>query len=205
MVAPYQADEVKKTFSAPAPELLDLFDYAATDTAGSQFENVVTALSSELIGELDWATEFLGVSSEEILLAALGRTFGRTRGDGTVVVNVVGNRRPCPPVVLMCAASPPMGPTEMLQGAHNGLVASFGHPETTSKSEILLNTLPGGGQGSADHSAAALEVHVARVDGALQLAWCFDTGRLARYSVEEMAEQFPLALIEITSDAAAPL
>ena len=43
-----------------------------------------------------------------------------------------------------------------------------------------------------------------RAGDLLHLDWWYDTARLERYTVEELAEQFPLALIEITSDAAAP-
>ena len=51
----------------------------------------------------------------------------------------------------------------------------------------------------------ALEVRVQRADGLLQIDWFYDASRFDAYSIEEMAEQFPLAVIEITSDAAAPL
>ena len=44
-----------------------------------------------------------------------------------------------------------------------------------------------------------------RTDGLLQFDWWYDASRFERYTVEELAEQFPLALIEMTSDAAAPL
>ena len=201
MVAPYMADEVRNTLVASAPESLVVVDHAAGDGAARHFENVVTAPSSELSAELDASAEWLGVTVEEILLAALGRTFGRTRGDGAVVVDVAGGQPGvCRRVSLLCAAGAPMGPTEMLQGAHNSLAAASGHPD--AHSEILLDVTGGSATGQ---SPRALELRVARMADGLQIQWCYDPGRLDRYSVEEMAEQFPLALIEITSDAAAPL
>ena len=50
----------------------------------------------------------------------------------------------------------------------------------------------------------ALELRVYRTDGLLQLDWWYDTTRFDRYTVEELTEQFPFALFEMTSDAAAP-
>ncbi|GFM18191.1 MULTISPECIES: hypothetical protein [Mycobacteriaceae] len=201
MVAPYMADEVRNTLVASAPESLVVVDHAAADGEARQFENVVTPPSSELSAELDSSAEWLGVTVEEILLAALGRTFGRTRGDGAVVVDVAaGQPGLCRRVSLLCAAGAPMGPTEMLQGAHNSLIAASSHPD--ARAEILLDVT---GAGATGQSPRALELRVARQSDDLHIQWCYDPSRLDRYSVEEMAEQFPLALIEITSDAAAPL
>lgn len=201
MVAPYMADEVRNTLVASAPESLVVVDHAAADGEARHFENVVTPPSSELSAELDSSAEWLGVTVEEILLAALGRTFGRTRGDGAVVVDVVGGHPGvCRRVSLLCAAGAPMGPTEMLQGAHNSLTAASG--QVDAHSEILLDVT---GDSATIASPRALGLRVARLADGLHIEWCYDPGRLDRYSVEEMAEQFPLALIEITSDAAAPL
>ncbi|AFM17264.1 hypothetical protein Mycch_2491 [Mycolicibacterium chubuense NBB4] len=201
MVAPYIADEVKHPFVNTAPVALDVFDHAAATTNASRLEIFSAVSASELTEELDGAAEWLGVQIEEILLAALGRTFGRTRGDGAVGVDVTGGHRwLCHPVTLLCAASWPMGPTEMLQGAHTALKTASGRP--AAQSEILLNVSP-----AHDDAAGgrALELRVRRADGLLHFDWLYDPARLDAYSVEEMAEQFPLALVEITSDAGAPL
>ena len=50
----------------------------------------------------------------------------------------------------------------------------------------------------------ALELRAYRVDGLLHLDWWYDTRRLDRSTVEELTEQFPLALIELTSEAISP-
>jgi hypothetical protein len=39
----------------------------------------------------------------------------------------------------------------------------------------------------------------------LHLDWWYDTSRFDRYTVEELTEQFPFALLEMTSDAVAPV
>ncbi|KMO81520.1 hypothetical protein BST22_03385 [Mycolicibacterium chubuense] len=202
MVAPYLPDEVKHTFVNSAPIALEVFDRAAAPCSGAQRARCTTAPSSELAEEIDGAAEWLGVQPEEILLAALGRTFGRTRGEGAVAVDVrTGRQRQSRPVSLLCAASWPMGPSEMLQGAHNALAAASAHHGAPA--EIALTIAPVADDDTA--GTAALELRVLRIDGMLHLQWAYDAARLDGYSVEEMAEQFPLALIEITSDAGAPL
>ncbi|WP_370501217.1 hypothetical protein NWT09_14530 [Mycolicibacterium sp. jd] len=201
MVAPYISDEVKLRPVPSVPEILDVFDPPAADALPARSHKFGTRSSSELTEELDGAAEWLGVGVEEILLAALGRTFGRTRGEGAVDVDVTGGHRwASRPVSMICAAGQPMGPTEMLQGAHSVLAgAPF---RAGAQSEVLLNVV----NGVVDRPCTRpLELRVQRVDGLLQIDWWYDESRLDAYSVEEMAEQFPLAVIEITSDAAAPL
>lgn len=202
MVAPYITDEVKQRPVSTVQVTLDVFDHPEVDTMPQKLEKLSTAPTSELTEELDGAAEWLGVQIEEVLLAALGRTLGRTRGEGTVSVDVTGGHRwLCHPVSLICAASHPMGATEMLQGAHSALTGAPGR--VTGESELLLNVALAGVPDVA--AGRALELRVQRIDGLLQIDWFYDAARFDEYSVEEMAEQFPLALIEITSDAAAPL
>lgn len=47
----------------------------------------------------------------------------------------------------------------------------------------------------------ALELRACRSGGVMYLDWWYDTRRCAGYTVEELAEQFPQVLIEITSEA----
>ena len=47
----------------------------------------------------------------------------------------------------------------------------------------------------------ALELRAYRADGLVQLDWWYDTRSFDSYTVEEFAEQLPLALIELTSEA----
>jgi phthiocerol/phenolphthiocerol synthesis type-I polyketide synthase E len=51
----------------------------------------------------------------------------------------------------------------------------------------------------------ALELRAYRADGLLQLDWWYDTRRIERSTTEELSEQFPLALIELTSEAIPPI
>ena len=47
----------------------------------------------------------------------------------------------------------------------------------------------------------ALELRAYRADDLVQLDWWYDTRSFDSYTVEELAEQLPLALIELTSEA----
>ncbi len=51
----------------------------------------------------------------------------------------------------------------------------------------------------------AIEVRAYRLAGSLHLDWWYDTRRLDRVTVEELTDQFPLALIELTSEALGPV
>jgi phthiocerol/phenolphthiocerol synthesis type-I polyketide synthase E len=47
----------------------------------------------------------------------------------------------------------------------------------------------------------ALELRAYRTGGLVQMDWWYDTRKLDGYTVEELTEQFPQALIELTSEA----
>ena len=47
----------------------------------------------------------------------------------------------------------------------------------------------------------ALELRAYRADGLVQLDWWYDTRSFDAYTIEELTEQLPLALIELTSEA----
>ncbi len=164
-----------------------------------------------MTAEVDGATEWLGVAADEILLAALGRTIARTIGDGVVAVDVTGERRwLLRAIPLTCATAQQASPTEMLGTVHRMLGAVPANDAGLS-SEIFLNyigTLPDGTTPIYETPPGlgyALELRVYRTDGVLHLEWWYDTSRFDRYTVEELTEQFPLALFEMTSDAAAPV
>lgn len=194
------ADEVRPLVNS-VPATLQVVDHPAAECAESRFEIVSLPPTSELAEELDGAAEWLGVSGDEVLLAALGRAIGRTRGEGAVAVDVTGEHRWLfHTVSLICSDVPAMGPTEMLQGAHTALAAAPGTPTATA--EVLLNVAADVDDAAGSH---LLELRVRRAGGQLRLDWRYDATRFDAYSIEELAEQFPLALIEITSDAAAPL
>jgi hypothetical protein len=191
-------------------------------TRPGDMERVSAGLTEILTSELDEAQRYLGFSTELILIAALGRAIARTLGEGVVAVDLPGNGRPSPepgadptvvrfrsfcPVPLACVTEHKASANEMLGAVHCTLAAV---PRQASEqpqplSDILFSyvghvpeppsdeTRPG-----TDH---ALELRVSRTAGLVHLDWWYDTRRLDAYTVEELAEQFPFAMIELTSEA----
>jgi hypothetical protein len=215
MVAPDMAtpsSEVMNPFADYATATLHVADFdIARGTGSSGMARLSTPPTSELAAELDGAASWLGVAPDEILLAALGRTVARVIGEGITAVDVADDRRwLLHAVPLICATPQQASATEVLGGVHRALAAAPNHAAHPT-SEILLNyvgavpeesmpiheTPPGLGH--------ALELRVYHAAGLLHVDWWYDTSRFERYTIEELTEQFPFALFEVTSDAAAPL
>jgi hypothetical protein len=214
MVAPYVADRTSDvTYSVDTMALprLRVIDHDIAEGTAPVLDKLSTVPSDEVTAEVDGATEWLGVAADEILLAALGRTIARTIGDGVVAVDVTGERRwLLQAIPLLCAGSQQVSPTQMLRDVHRMLNATHA-PSDTLSSQIVLNyigELPDGTDPSYEMPPGlgyALELRVYRTDGLLHLDWWYDSARFDRYTIEELTEQFPLALFEMTSDAAAPV
>jgi hypothetical protein len=214
MVAPYIADQTSEmTYSVDtlAMATLRVVDHDIADGTAPVLDKLSTLPSEEVTAEVDGATEWLGVAADEILLAALGRTIARTIGDGVVAVDVTGERRwLLHAIPLLCATSQQASPTEMLGDVHRVLGATPA-PAAPLSPEIFLNYIGALADGTDPSYETppglgyALELRAYRIDGELHLDWWYDTTRFDRYTVEELTEQFPLALFEMTSDAAAPV
>ncbi|HEX2286218.1 MAG TPA: hypothetical protein VHI10_15555 [Mycobacterium sp.] len=214
MVAPYMATpttEVPHPFGEFATATIRVADYEPAKGSGpAAMARLATPATTELTAELDGATLWLGVASDEILLAALARTIARTLGDGVVPVDVASERRSLLDAVpLVCATARQATSTEVLGGVHRALAAAsesaahgpsevyFNYIGTLSdQSAQVQETPPGRGH--------ALEMRVYRIGGLVHVDWWYDTSRFERYTVEELTEQFPLALYEMTSDALPP-
>jgi hypothetical protein len=214
MVAPYLATpttEVLNPFGGFATATIHVVDYPTADASRSAaMARVSTPETTELTAELDGATAWLGVASDEILLAALARTIARTLGDGTVPVDIASERR-CllDAVPLVCATAQQASATEVLGGVHHALAAAS-ERAAHGPSEVYFNyigvvpeeTLPV--QETPPALGHALELRIYRAADLLHVDWWYDTSRFDPYTIEELIEQFPLALFEMTSDAAAP-
>ncbi len=190
---------------------LRVVDHDIAEGTSPVLDILSTLPSDEVTAEVDGATEWLGLAADEILLAALGRTVARTIGEGVVAVDVTGERRwLLHAIPLLCATAQQASATEMLGNVHRMLSAVPAHAASLP-SEIFLNyigTLPDGTTPMYETPPGlgyALELRVYRTDGLLHLDWWYDTTRFDRYTVEELTEQFPFALFEMTSDAGAPV
>jgi hypothetical protein len=168
-------------------------------------------LTRTLKAELDGARSYLGVPAEEILLAGLSRTIARTFGEADLAVDVNANGRFT--VVLACMTSRSADATEVLQGVHRSLAAA--HHREPPSSDICFS-YTGAAPELLSHDVLpphevlprlghALEVRVCRTAESVQMDWWYDTRKLDRSTVKELTEQFPLALIDVTSDALPPV
>jgi hypothetical protein len=214
MVAPYLADQTNDLMYSVdhlALPTLRVVDHDIAEETSPVLEKLSMTPSDEVTAEVDGATEWLGLAADEILLAALGRAIARTIGDGIVAVDVTGERRwVLHAIPLMCATAQQASATEMIGNVHRMFDAAPPHAAALQP-EILLNyigTLPDGTTPMYETPPGlgyALELRVYRTDGLLHLDWWYDTKRFDAYTVEELTEQFPFALFDITSDAATPV
>jgi hypothetical protein len=175
---------------------LRIVDHETADApAAADLARISAPLDSILTGELDGAQWYLGVAGEEILLAALGLAIARTIGEGVVLVDVAGHSGAVP---LSCTSAGLATATESLGAVHRSLSGRPTAPKIAAAppSEIFFSYL--GAEPGLRH---ALELRAYRAGDIVQLDWWYDTRSFDAYTVEELAEQLPLALIELTSEA----
>lgn len=211
MVAPHMAETRPVAADITVPTLrMRLTDRAAV-RGGRPGKPVKLAASLDdvLTLELDGAAFALGLAVDELLLAALGRTVARTIGEGSVAVDVVRDARSAPATVeLTCVGERRLEATEMVRLVHFALCDMLdGRPVGGGAPEVFFHyagTAPAR-SASAPLLGHALEVRAYRDGGQMHIDWWFDSRRFDRATVQEFAEQFPFALIELTSEAGAVL
>jgi len=192
MVAPLLADSGQVSswiadhhvVSAPAP-----IDIA----------HVSGVLNSVLAGELAGAAEQLDVTAEELLLAALCRTVSRTLGDGVLSVDVDADNW-TGRAALVCAPRTELSAADMLVATRNAVRAATPAPQ--ARCDIRFGYHTDAPLAAADGVLLALHAHHDPAADVVVLDWCYDTRSFEAYTIEELAEQFPLALTEIASEAA---
>jgi hypothetical protein len=217
MVAPYLAHSANSSTDSVDPSRIRL-RIADRDAPGTPraTTRLAVPLTDMLTMELDGAAGALGLAADELLLAALGRTIARTIGHGVVAVDIARNGRAVlHPIDLICATERQVSADDAVGAVHrtlaavphrtirHGILHYFGsaHPA----SEVFFNDLgeravAPAGQPVTGH---ALELRLYRTAGGVQLEWWYDSGRFDRATVVELTEQFPFALIELTSEATA--
>jgi hypothetical protein len=203
-------EAVSNAVSERAITAIRIVDYdTVDDSRPAGMARVSTTDTEDLTAELDGATEWLGVAADEILLAALARSIARTLGEGTVAVDIASLRGSMLDAVpLTCVSGREVDATELLQGVSAVLAAA---KESTAEgmSELYFNYLgevpedavPVPVQETPPGLGHALEMRVYRTGGQVHVDWWYDTSQFEPYTVEELAEQFPRALYEMTTDA----
>jgi hypothetical protein len=218
MVAPHPAPLVTDAgtaLSELAATPVRVVDYDSPDATG-RMVRLSGSGSDDLTAELDGAVRWLGVAPDEVLLTALCRTIGRTLGEGVVRVDVASQRGSMlAGVPLVCATSERADITELLHRVHRALAdypASAAHAPATGVVQVYLNYLgevpetavPVPVQDSPPGLGHVLELRVYRTADGVHVDWWYDADRYEPYTVEELADQFVLALYEVTSDALPP-
>jgi hypothetical protein len=198
-------------FSSVTP--LRVIDHDVAGPAGPDDMFKLSApLTTMLTAEIDGAHRYLKVAIQELLIAALGRTIARTFGEGDACVDVYGHN--CP-ISLTCVTTRPADATAVLGTVHRMLTAPappvFGAalppPDVffsyldTAPAPSLVDLMP---VDSSSGGGYPLALRAYRSDDALKMDWWYDARRLDRATVEELTEQFPLAVIELTSEADPP-
>ncbi len=192
---------------------MQLTDYDTVGRPGvADLAKKTAPLSALLTQELDGAAGALGVASEVILVAALGRAIERTIGSGTVAVDVPGFGTSVQTMKLSCAAPGQIHADDTLAAVHRALEAlSTGHTVHAIRddgrehpvSDVLFVT--GAAAPARAHLGHLLELRAYRDGDVMVLDWWFDTRSFEAYTVHELAEQFPLVLIELTGEATPPI
>lgn len=192
---------------------LQVTDYDAVGGPQLDDMSVLSApLSEVLTQELDGACLALGLTPDEVLLAALGRTIHRTIGSGTAGVDVPGYGTKVYPVALTCEGPDTVSASELLASVHHTVGALsihkvvYGVPsdhQMQPESDILFVY----GEAASDLAGAGhlLELRAHRSGDVIVLDWRYDMRSFEDYTVQELSEQFSHGLIELTSEATAPI
>ena len=163
--------------------------------AAADLAKISAPLNSTLTAELDGAAAHLGVLNGKLLLAALGRAVARTIGSGVVAVDVDTHI-----IALDCVMPSDLDATQLLAHVCSALAGSTVRRPGQTLAELAFRCA---GPVSSEEplEGHALELRAYRSNGVVQLDLWFDARRFEAYTIEELAEQFPQALIEITSEA----
>lgn len=208
MVAPLFQDRVYvDDFAAPGFELvignardiagtLALTDYDADGApTAKDLHRLAVPLTETLSAELDGAAAHLGVLNGKLLLAALGRAVARTIGRGVVAVDVDTHI-----IALDCVLPAELDATQLLAHVCSAVAGSTVRRPGQALAELAFRCV-GPVSSEKPLEGHALELRADRSNGVVQLDLWFDARRFEAYTIEELAEQFPQALIEITSEA----
>jgi hypothetical protein len=190
--------------SKTTPLAMTIADYDADGApAVGDMSRLSAPLSSVLTEELDGARQAMSLDVEVYLLAALGRAIERTIGAGMTLVDLSTSHRPAGlrQLALDCVSATEVDATEMLRAVNvTYSEARRGAPNWES-SDVLLSCVAVAVRNAHPEMGHALELHAYRQDGVLQLDWWYDNRRFEPYTIEELSDQFPLALIELSSEA----
>jgi hypothetical protein len=172
--------------------------WAPTPPRSADMATLSSSLGSVLRAELVGAQRETGAGAAQILLAALARAVARTVGGGVLTVDVEAGESTAHGVALPCAPEREVSAFDLLAAIPRALAAGTAAPAPT---DVYFAH----GPATTAEYRHRLEVHT-RLDAELAdtifVDWWYDTRSFDAATVDELAEQFPLALIELTSEGA---
>ncbi len=163
-------------------------------------------MSQVVTEEVDGASWYLRLDVEILLIAALGRAIDRVIGPGQITLDVAtanervgGALAVVRRIPLQCVSYDKVPATEMLRNVCNAFDETIADPDQVS--EVLFGYGMTPIVGAHPGPAHTLELRAYRCDGLLQLDWWYASSRFSASTIEELAEQFTLAAIELASEA----
>ena len=184
--------------SGAAPWIAD--HVVATAAQASDMVKRSAFLDDVLSAELAGAQHALGSTIEELLLAVLGRTVARVIGGGLLTVDmdpaaddlgVVGSTLAVP-----CVSKRGLSGSELLAAGHGAGGGDL-------RGELADIAFCYGDMAPTPTGEHVLALHVDHQclddDRVVRLDWWYDRRSFDHHTIEELADQFPLALIEVTS------
>ncbi|MDR3660463.1 MAG: hypothetical protein P4L86_08695 [Mycobacterium sp.] len=193
---------------APTPLRVTDYDLGEHDSAGIPLDlsRLEAPLPEVITDEVDGASEYLALDVEVLLIAALGRAIDRVIGPGQIVLDVAvakeragGALAVVRRIPVQCVSYDKVSATDMLRSVRGALNEAVVDPAHVS--EVLFSYGLAPIEGAHPRPAHVLELRAHRRAGLLQLDWWYATGRLSAYTIEELSEQFSLAVIELASEA----
>jgi hypothetical protein len=204
------AGEIESDLPSPASAMLHVADYefGGDDTAGAQTDmrRLQAPLSPVITAELEGAAEYLEVDSEVLLIAALGRALERVIGPGRAAVDVAaakersgGGLAVLRRLTVDCVPATEVDATEMVQTVRRALDEASADP--TDVADVLFSYGMTAIDGEHPGPAHTLELRAYHDGDVVHLDWWYARRQFEPYTVEELTEQFPLAVIELASEA----
>lgn len=184
------------------------YEFGGFDTAGTAVDmrRLEAPLSPVITAELLGAVEYLGVDAEVLLIAALGRAIERVVGPGRAAVDVAaakersgGGLAVIRRVEVDAVSASDVDATEMVQSVRAALATAITDPNDVA--DVLFSYGMSAIDGDHPGSAHTLEVRACHTDDMLHVDWWYARHQFEPYTVEELAEQFSYAVIELASEA----
>ncbi|OKH81903.1 hypothetical protein EB75_14230 [Mycobacterium sp. ST-F2] len=184
------------------------YEFGGYDTVGTEVDmrRLEASLSPVITAELEGAVEYLGVDAEVLLIGALGRAIERVFGPGRAAVDVAaakersgGGLAVIRQLEVDAVSASEVDATTMVQSVRAALAAATADPNDVA--DVLFSYGMSAIDGEHPGPAHTLEVRACHTGDELHVDWWYARHQFEPYTVEELAEQFSYAVIELASEA----